>query len=99
MTLKNAEAGKEYIINSIVTDDEEVTAVRGLVLSQIREIDPRFNIHDFRFVRGETHTNLIFDLVIPFECKLSEDSLRTLAEQKMQEIDPRYFCVITVDRE
>lgn len=86
-------------MDPIVTDDEEVNTVRSSVLTRIKQIDESFHIHDFRFVRGETHTNLIFDLVVPFECKLSEDALRTLTEQSIQEIDPRYFCVITVDRE
>ena len=86
-------------MDPIVTDDEEVTAVRQTVAASVKEIDPAFNIHDFRFVRGETHTNLIFDLVVPFECKLSEDALRTLVEQKVQTLNKTYFTVITIDRE
>ena len=86
-------------MDPIVTNDEEVTEIRQIVSHCVKELDEAFNIHDFRFVRGETHTNLIFDLVVPFECKLSEDALRTLVEQKIQTVNKTYFTVITIDRE
>lgn len=86
-------------MDPIVTDDAEVTETRDKIAAAMRELDPDWHIHDFRFVRGETHTNLIFDLVIPFECKLSEDALRTLVEHKVKTIDETYFTVITIDRE
>lgn len=86
-------------MDPIVTDDAEVTETRDKIAAAMEELDSAWHIHDFRFVRGETHTNLIFDLVVPFECKLSEDAIRTLAEQKIKTIDDKYFTVITIDRE
>ena len=86
-------------MDPIVTDDAEVTETRDKIAAAMEELDGAWHIHDFRFVRGETHTNLIFDLVVPFECKLSEDAIRTLAEQKIKAIDDKYFAVITIDRE
>ena len=86
-------------MDPIVTDDAEVTETRDKIAAAMEELDSAWHIHDFRFVRGETHTNLIFDLVVPFECKLSEDAIRTLAEQKIKAIEDKYFAVITIDRE
>ena len=55
-------------------------------------------IHDFRFVAGATHTNLIFDVVVPFEVKMSEAEIKAAVAEKVKEIDPTYFIVIEVDR-
>ncbi|MBQ8310978.1 MAG: cation transporter [Clostridia bacterium] len=85
-------------MDPIVTDDERVNALRVRIDDVIRSIDDRLQIHDFRFVGGHTHTNLIFDIAVPFEYKHSDDELiRTVAET-IRTIDPSYFAVITVDR-
>lgn len=85
-------------MDPIVTGDDEINAIRAQVLSAVKELDPAFEIHDFRFVRGNTHTNLIFDLVIPFECRMKEQELLALVDQKMKSVDPKYCTVITVDK-
>ena len=86
-------------MDPIVTDDEEVNATREQIRAAIAEIDSAWSIHDFRFVRGTTHTNLIFDLVIPFECKQNEADIRALVAEKAKSLDSRYCTVITIDRE
>ena len=85
-------------MDPIVVNDEQVTALRELVLQTVKKIAPSLEIHDFRFVPGQTHTNLIFDIAVPFECKLSNDELRRAVSEEISRIDPTYFCVITVDR-
>lgn len=96
----NSELGIRATIHMdpIVTGDEEVAATRAWVGSAIRELDPAWDIHDFRFVRGETHTNLIFDLVVPFECKRSADDILDAVEKKIKSVDEKYFTVVTIDR-
>ena len=86
-------------LDPIVTDDERVNALRARVIEKIKEIDERLNIHDFRFVEGDTHTNLIFDIVAPFEVKLSDEDIVRHAKEKISEINSNYFGVIYVDRE
>lgn len=86
-------------MDPIVTDDAEVSATRERVAAAVRALDETWSIHDFRFVRGDSHTNLIFDLVVPFECRLSEDDIRQQVEKMAKTLDPNYFTVITVDRE
>ena len=94
------ECGIEATIHMdpIVTDDEQVSALRREVLKAIQQIDPSLQIHDFRFVSGATHTNLIFDVSAPFEVELSDEEIRTKVSDLISRIDPTFFAVITVDR-
>ena len=85
-------------MDPIVADDEEVNKMRALVIEKIKSIDSRFDIHDFRFVKGVTHTNLIFDVYVPFEIKESDDQVKKAIADKIFEIDKSYFTVVTVDR-
>ena len=85
-------------MDPIVTDDETLSALRHRVQEQVALIDARILIHDFRFVPGETHTNLIFDVAVPYEIKLSDSEIKDEVAKKISEIDPSYFTVITVDR-
>ena len=85
-------------MDPIVTDDEEVNALRARVLEAVTALGHGMNIHDFRFVRGSTHTNLIFDVAVPFECPLSEDEVKRAVAEAVSRLDPAYFTVLTVDR-
>jgi hypothetical protein len=55
-------------------------------------------MHDFRVVRGQTHSNLIFDVVVPHGCPLSDKELTGEMIRRIKKIDPTYFAVITLDR-
>lgn len=84
-------------MDPIVTDDGEVAALRLKTAALAKEVDERMTIHDFRMVRGSTHTNLIFDAVLPLDSQKTplqaEEELKALVRQ----LDPRYFAVITVE--
>ena len=86
-------------MDPIVTDDEVVNALRQRTAEAVQSIDPSLRIHDFRFVAGKTHSNLIFDVVVPFEIKLSDGEIHRAVENRISELDPSYFVVLTVDRE
>lgn len=83
----------------IVTNDDENTAMYRLVKREVHAIDERLSIHDFRMVRGPEHTNLIFDLVIPFDLKEKKKELKALIDEKVQFRDSKYYTVITFDDE
>lgn len=85
-------------MDPIVTDDEQINAVRAEVLEAVQSVDPSLGIHDFRFVAGPTHTNLIFDVTVPFENKLSNEEIRRAIADRVSLVNPSYFTVITVDR-
>ncbi len=81
----------------MVVDDPVVDQMRQLIEQCIRAIDPRLSIHDFRMVAGPTHTNLIFDVTLPFRMRDQKDSLKVAIDQAVKAQDPRYYTVITFD--
>ena len=91
--------GIELVIHMdpIVTNDETVEKHYQVVHKTVKEIDDALDIHDFRVVDGPTHTNLIFDVVIPHRYRLTENELRGEITDRLQEINPQYCLVITVD--
>ena len=84
-------------MDPIVTDDEQVNELRSKTAEAVQKIHPSMQIHDFRFVAGATHTNLIFDVVVPFEVKMSEAEVKSAVAEKVKEIDPTYCVVLNVD--
>lgn len=86
-------------MDPVVTDDERVNALRLRVQEAVCHVDERIHIHDFRFVEGTTHTNLIFDVAVPFEVKKSEEEIRQAVAEEIRRLDPTYCTVLTVDRE
>lgn len=78
-------------------DDEEVNMLRGKMEEILSNIDKSLLFHDLRVVKGITHTNIIFDIVKPFEIKLSEEEIEAIVIKKLQEINPNYRTVITFD--
>ena len=85
-------------MDPIVTDDERVNELRDIVLGLVKGIDDRLDIHDFRFVEGITHSNLIFDVSVPFEMKMSDEDVKREISTRVSEFNPQYFVVMTVDR-
>lgn len=81
----------------IVTDDAELNHMRKLVQQRIQTLDPRLSIHDFRMVRGTSHTNLIFDMIIPYEMEDRKAELKGQIDEIVRQESDRYFTVITFD--
>ena len=81
----------------IVTDDEELRKVKLQVEEIVREISPNLTVHDFRMVRGEKHTNVIFDLVLPFSMDAQKQALREAVEHGLKKDGRQYHAVITFD--
>lgn len=64
-----------------------------------RSLDRRLTVHDFRMVEGPTHTNLIFDVAVPFECKLTNVEITNLLKERIRNMDDGDYCaVIQIDR-
>ena len=85
-------------MDPIATNDELTNLVRAKVASLVTCIDPALTIHDFRMVTGPTHTNVIFDVVVPFDLKKSDDEIRASVEKIVKSIDESYFSVINIDK-
>ena len=85
-------------MDPIVTDDDEVNAMRELARECVKCVNESLDIHDFRFVKGVTHTNLIFDICAPFELKMSNSEIIEATDAKIKERDATYYTVAVVDR-
>ncbi len=84
-------------MDPIITNDAHTDALRMAVAEKVKTIDPRLTIHDFRTVSGPTHTNLIFDVVVPYDVKLTADEVRRRIGALVKELDENYFAVVQVD--
>ena len=86
-------------MDPVVTTDERVTELKEKCNSIIKSIGDKLSLHDFRVVFGDTHTNLIFDIVIPFEFALSDTETTKLVQEKVwKEIGKQYFIAVTIDK-
>ena len=86
-------------MDPVVTDDETLNELKAFVCEVIaNEVDNSITIHDFRAVTGVTHTNLIFDVVLPFESKHTPSEIADEISAKILAKRQNCYCVITVDR-
>jgi cation diffusion facilitator family transporter len=85
-------------MDPIVVDDAENDEMKAFTLDQVKAVDERLDIHDFRFVKGKTHTNLLFDISAPFEIKMTNSEIISAVQQGIAEKKPDHFVVVNVDR-
>ena len=92
--------GCEAVIHMdpIVTNDEAVNVTHQRIAALVRGIDANISIHDFRMVTGPTHTNVIFDAVVPYGCKMSDREAEEKIKKAVHELDPRYFAIVQIDK-
>lgn len=85
-------------MDPVETDNELVSQMKNKVALAVTQISKDVSIHDFRMVPGDTHTNLIFDAVVPFDVKLSESEVKSEICRIVSEICENCYCVVTIDR-
>lgn len=85
-------------MDPIVTEDEETLKVKERINIIVGSIHDEMSIHDFRMVAGPTHTNLIFDVTVPFGVPFGDDEIKKKIESLVRVLDGNYFVVIEIDR-
>lgn len=85
-------------MDPIMHDDEETIRLKNSVTKIIQKYDSKISIHDFRIVKGSTHTNLIFDVLLPMDYKVPDSEVADIISMKISDVFPDHFCVIQVDR-
>lgn len=86
-------------MDPVVTGDERVDKLKIQMKEILAEIDGKISMHDFRVVTGPTHTNLIFDIVVPFGYKVKDEELIEMIQEKVkEEMGENHFTVIQVDK-
>lgn len=85
-------------MDPVCTNDAETVSLRETVSALAREIGGTLSIHDLRLVKGTTHTNVIFDLLIPYDFPMSDEKTVDLIREKITALDRKYIAVINVDK-
>ena len=81
-----------------VTADASVGVLRARLQEHARQLDPQLSIHDLRIVPGDSHTNVLFDLVFPAGYTGDIDQMLAKMCQFVKEQDPKYCCVVKVEQ-
>lgn len=84
-------------MDPIVVDDDEVNKYKAMTAEIINEYNSEYTFHDFRMVKGETHTNLIFDLIIPFYEEKEKAKIRTELTEKFKQRDNSLELVMVIE--
>ncbi|MBS7339013.1 MAG: cation transporter [Lachnospiraceae bacterium] len=85
-------------MDPICLDDEKTNEMKQKVAGIVSGMEGNVSFHDFRIVQGPTHTNLIFDVVVPFDYKMTDSEVMKYLQDKISELDENYFAVIEVDK-
>ncbi len=94
------ELGCQAVIHMdpIATRDEAVLRVRSQVVEKLKTLDPGITIHDFRMVPGSAYSRVLFDVAAPYSLKLSDEEIGKQASRLVQELDPKFLPMVSVDR-
>jgi cation diffusion facilitator family transporter len=85
-------------MDPIATDDETVRALKEKILQGLNRLNLNLTMHDFRIVQGPTHTNVIFDVVVPIDCAKTEDAVRREVEELVRASGENFYPIIQIDR-
>lgn len=85
-------------MDPIALNDRYVNELKYNIAEKVAEVDENLSIHDFRVVKGETHTNVVFDLVVPYKFRFNNNIVRELVSQKVNELDPTLIPVMHIEK-
>ena len=85
-------------MDPVDTENKRLAELKAILAEEIVKVNPELKYHDVRMVPGDTHTNLIFDVVKPFSCFLTDEQLKLAIHNAVHSRAPDVFCAITVDQ-
>lgn len=86
-------------LDPIVVNDEEVNIMRRKVSECVKRIDERFSMHDFRMVKGPQVTNLIFDVAVPYDIKITDSDIRAQLAEEIKVLGNCYKLVVKIEKQ
>lgn len=86
-------------MDPIVTDDEQTMQLREQITATLYQLSSEATLHDFRIVKGPTHTNIIFDVCVPYGFSLNDSQIKSYLAYRISELDQSYYAVITIDKD
>jgi cation diffusion facilitator family transporter len=98
--LLRKECGCEAVIHMdpVETNNTETNRLRTETQTILKELDPRLTLHDFRVVAGPTHTNLVFDVVVPFGFPMADDAVKQAISERIHALEGKCYAVIEIDK-
>ena len=84
-------------LDPIVLNDPLVNEMQGVATRAAQSVDEQFSIHDFRMTIGEQSVNVIFDLLVPADCKMCAEAAEKAVTEKIRAEKPNTFCVVRVE--
>ena len=86
-------------MDPVVTSDPEIAMLRDKVYEVLQAAyGDKLSLHDFRMVKGITHTNVLFDAVVPFDEKITAEDIAALLSEKIDSGGTTYYYVVNIDR-
>ena len=80
-----------------IVNDERTAGLRAQVEELARSIDPALSIHDLRITAGPCHTNVLFDVMVPYGFRLTDNQVCGELSRAVQGLSDKYTAVIQVD--
>mgnify|MGYP000960432758 FL=1 len=98
--LLRKECGCEAVIHMdpVETNNQQTNQLRTEAEKILVSLDERLTLHDFRVVAGPTHTNLVFDVVVPFGFSMPDEAVKKEISERIHAMDKNYYAVIEVDK-
>ncbi len=85
-------------MDPIDTKNKQLAHLKERVRMAVYALDPELSIHDFRMVNGDTHVNLVFDVVVPYDSKITLKDVHSACEKEFENDETKYYFVIDMDR-
>lgn len=85
-------------MDPVSPDGTKTAHMREELAEAAKAIDPRLTIHDFRIVDGPTHTNVIFDAVLPNDSPVTEDDAKAQLETIVHSLWQNSHPKVHIDR-
>lgn len=85
-------------MDPVDTKNKQLAVLKLRAQNAIANLDENLSLHDFRLVSGQTHTNMLFDVVIPYGSKITLDDVKDALKKEFGNDPVKYFFVIDMDR-
>ncbi len=95
---KELECNAVIHMDPVCVDDEMTNELKEKVSEIIQRMEGNISFHDFRIVHGPTHTNLIFDVVVPYDYDMTDTAVISYLKKEISQLNENYFAVIEVDK-
>lgn len=85
-------------MDPVDTKNKQLAELKLRAQTALANLDENLSLHDFRLVSGETHTNMLFDVVIPYDSKITLTQVNDAMQKEFGKDPVKYYFVIDADR-